>query len=389
MAFVEINPPYESLLRRQNLLTPARLLALPGVIVSGHPDRNVARVRVGPVVAYLKREHGVRWRDRLVNALAGFGFSSGSVREARALKALGHLSCVPDWLAFGEGDDGRAFLLVRQVDGATDLPSFLRGLPDGRAIRLRVARQIGRAIAQVHAAGFDHPELSAKHVLISRRGGHVTILDWQRARVRLALGRRVRRRDLAMLHATLPDKLAGAGERLACLRAYSAASRRALATASAPMIHRQALRLLRGKRVRQAREGPTAFGQDGVVWLDGEAVCATEQFWGELGENRAAWLECFRSGVMIGRNRIALPDGRPAVLIAARRRAPLRWLWSLVRGKPFMADEVRQAGVLFRLRLQGVAAPRLLAFGQRRPRPWLTESFILTEPAATADGGAE
>jgi hypothetical protein len=40
---------------------------------------------------------------------------------------------------------------------------------------------------------------------------------------------------------------------------------------------------------------------------------------------------------------------------------------------------MRQAGVFFRRQKHGLPAPRVLAFGQRRPLPWRVDSFLLTE----------
>ncbi len=74
----------------------------------------------------------------------------------------------------------------------------------------------------MHAAGFTHPDLYSKHVLVGPDGASVQFLDWQRSRRRLVLDARRRARDLAALHATLADDLARPRERLACLRGYAA-----------------------------------------------------------------------------------------------------------------------------------------------------------------------
>src|SRR6266853_132842 len=102
MAFVEVNPAYRELLERCRLVAFDDFLALPAVIVSGHPNRNVARVTLGQepaaVGAFLKREHRMPWRDRLVNAWAGFGFVSTSYREAMLLRAIRQAGIGgPDW----------------------------------------------------------------------------------------------------------------------------------------------------------------------------------------------------------------------------------------------------------------------------------------------------
>src|SRR5579885_3168913 len=126
MALVETNPRYRGLLKGAGLLSVERVLALPAVIISGHPDRNVARVTLGDgpgaVPALLKREHRVRWRDRFLNWWGGFGPVSLARREAGTLRDLQRagLPC-PEWIAAGEDDQGRAFLLVRELTSCVDL----------------------------------------------------------------------------------------------------------------------------------------------------------------------------------------------------------------------------------------------------------------------------
>src|SRR5262249_29838796 len=147
-------------------------LSLPVVIISGHPDRFVGRVVLSSgeeeFTAFLKREHHIPWRSRLASLLAGFGFVSRSLREARTLQALQRegIGCA-EWLAAGEDGKGRAFLLIREVTGAVELREYLRDEREaGR--RTAVMRVLGAALAGLHNAGFEHPDLYAKHVLINR-----------------------------------------------------------------------------------------------------------------------------------------------------------------------------------------------------------------------------
>src|SRR5207244_7864122 len=137
-------------------------------------------VTIGEDVAYLKREHRVLWRDRLRSAAAGFGFASLAVREDRTLTALrtAGVAC-PEWMAAGEDDHGRAFLLLAALPGTVDLRQYLRdraGSPP--AVRYRFARRLGAALAAIHAAGFDHPDLYAKHVLVAPATEQCYFLDW-------------------------------------------------------------------------------------------------------------------------------------------------------------------------------------------------------------------
>ncbi len=130
--FLEISPRYRAFFRERGWTDPEHFLALPGDtphIVSGHPDRHVARVSFGVnspfALAFLKREHRVTWKVRLINALAGFGWVSRSLREARTLQALQREGIPgPEWLAAGEDSRGRAFLLVRELPGV-ELRAFL------------------------------------------------------------------------------------------------------------------------------------------------------------------------------------------------------------------------------------------------------------------------
>ena len=134
MAFLKINPRYRQLLEQQGLVAPADFLNMPSVIICGHPDRHVARVTLGTgpgaVPAYLKREHRVPWKDRLLNAIAGFGFVSKSSREASILSCLlrAGVRC-PDWIAVGEDRKGRAFLLLRKLTGYQGSAVVFGGLP--------------------------------------------------------------------------------------------------------------------------------------------------------------------------------------------------------------------------------------------------------------------
>ena len=91
-------------------------------------------------VVYLKREMQVRWTTRLGNFLAGSGWVSRCVREATILEALERDDLPgPRWLATGEDDKGRAFLLVLEVPGAVPLASMLGGKKKGKSILVGTA----------------------------------------------------------------------------------------------------------------------------------------------------------------------------------------------------------------------------------------------------------
>jgi tRNA A-37 threonylcarbamoyl transferase component Bud32 len=396
MAFVETNPRYRDLLEQQGLVSAEDFLALPAVIVSGHPDRNVSRVTIGTeatrLSAFLKREHRIRWKDRLLNAFAGFGWVCKSHRESMTLRELEQagIRC-PEWLAVAEDDQGRGFLLVRDLPGAVELRSFLRDrqhLP-ARA-RDRFARRLGAALAQVHNSGWDHPDLYSKHILVDPESQAVCFLDWQRTCRRQSISWRRRWRDLAALAATVSEELASPAERLVCLRAYlrqcrvARISGRINLLAVAFRIFEHEKRLLRRRRIRDLRRLPLPSASQGLIWLKGEELCVTPEFQAELNGQVPPWLlpdnVLIPSGRCEVQSQVYLHGGRRACLV--RRRQSRFWgqIWAWLRRRKVVSPELRQAGRLFRQERSGISGPRLLAVGQRWVSPWWVESFLLTEP---------
>jgi tRNA A-37 threonylcarbamoyl transferase component Bud32 len=382
---IHINPCYGALLSQHGIDDPDAIWTLPGVVVSGHPDRNVSQVCLGgETMAFLKRELRVPWRERLHNAWAGFGLVSKARREAvmlGAARAAG-LPC-PEWIAVGRAGDGQAFLLVAERK-ADDLRSFLTNQKRSARYRWHFARRLGHTFAAVHDAGFDHPDLYAKHILVDA-DGEVCLLDWQRSRHSKKVAWRQRRRDLAALDATLASDAAGPRERLAFLKAYlNAAQIRLPRTQAAHQIRAEAEAMIGKRHVRQAREAITVDRQH-VVWLEGEALCVTPDYLEETAGRIPNTVRPARLGV--GR-----VEHRPFKLTGSdrgqlsRREAfdPVGRLVAALGGRRRMSPEVRQAGLLYRLQRHAVTGPRLLAFGQRWVGLWRLQSMLLTQSPAGA-----
>ena len=394
-AFVEIHPRYRAFLRRQGLSEARHFLGLSGVVVSGHPDRSVARTILSDgeetIYAFVKRETGVSWSVRLASASAGFGFVSRSLREARTLEALERegVGC-PEWLAAGEDEHGRAFLLVREAPGATELRAWL-GLQTDPVVRRGLAHALGLALARMHAAGFSHPDLYSKHVLVGANRAAVQFLDWQRSRRRVALSRRRRARDLAALHATLTDDLASWRERLLCLSAYFAG----LNAGGVAGPRRGFLRLvlfytkrsLRRRHVREKRQPPLTWGAQQWLTLHDGALCVTPALFAVWPNRPPDWLALDRQpdapDRAVTRRWLTTADGAPALLVRRRRRPTAADLLRRLRGRPVPSPEQRQAELLLRLQRHAVPAPVVLAMGRRASSGRL-DSFLLTRPAAGA-----
>jgi tRNA A-37 threonylcarbamoyl transferase component Bud32 len=405
MAFVEIHSRCRPPMARLGLAKAEDFLALSGVVCSGHLDRHVARVRLGSdpdaIPALLKREHRIRWRDRLANALAGFGFVSKSRREFAFLTTLeaNGIGC-PQAIAAGE-DNGRAFLLIRELSDWRDLRKELEQLRSAPLCQsFTLARKLGETLAEMHGAGVEHRDLYSKHVLVRTRPAacpQFCFLDWQRGRQRGRLNWANRWRDLAALDATLAGELASPRLRLQALRAYlkrCAEIRAGLGRLSEPRpsgsgptlaaaaheIRRLSLRLQQRRRIREMRQPPLPLGTQNLIWIDGEALQVTREFRDELGGQIPDWLRETRPAAPLSVQTVPLPGLRFAELVTRWANRPWRCLWAWLRRQPVVAPELESMKTILRLERYGVVMPRLLAAGQKRTGPWQMESFLLTEP---------
>jgi heptose I phosphotransferase len=383
--FVNFHAAHRAWLRELRLCEPEDFLRLEALIVSGHPGREVGRLTLGTGsaarVVYLKREQTSSWLTRLGNFVAGFGWVARPVREAQMLEALQRDGLPgPRWLATGEDASGASFLLVEEVPDTTGLTRALEGLEGDK--RRQVAVRLGRLLACLHEAGFFHRDLYAKHVLVDP-GGAVHLLDWQRARRGAWITRAARIRDLAALHATLPDHLAGPRDRLALLRAYAGPERANLRWL-AREVQKEARRLLRHRHIREKRQPPPA-GAQAWICLDGQALAITPVL-ADLYQGTAPdWLPLDHQPLPPrgeeSRQGMALPGNRKALLV---RRRGWPGLACLIRawlgGRPIISAHQRRATLLWRLQRHGVMSARVLAVGQRRPVWWCVDSFLLIEP---------
>lgn len=360
---LSVNPEFADAFARAGLIDELAFLDLPGEVVSGHPDRHVCRVELPCGAFYLKRQHVVGWKERFRNWRAGFGWVSRCSREADVLSELNERDLpAPRWAAFGE-HAGRAFLLVKEVSGARELRAVLSDSELSPAARHDLARRLGRAVAAVHAAGYSTPDLTAKHVLVKSNGAFV-FLDWQNA-ARGPVSEADRADALGALHASLAG--ASRADRVRLFRAYG----------DVPLerIERAAAKHAKRRSVRDQLQ-PRA-GEQRLVWLAGEAVCA-------IPEVAAAWpapavtAPFYDSPPGAIRLQIA---GRDAVLVRGRECAPLGRFRAWLKATPYRSAGANVGRVLFHLERYGVPAPRLLAFGQRLTGAASCEWFALYEPA--------
>jgi tRNA A-37 threonylcarbamoyl transferase component Bud32 len=392
-AYLRVNPRFLPLMQHLGLTSPRAILSLPAVIVSGHPDRNVSRVTLGAgqgaVNAFLKREHRVRFPQRILNFFSGFGPVSLSQREADTLDRLrrAEKGC-PEWIAVGADGRGRAFLLVEEISGCVDLRRFLSDWTGSAPVRHRFAKQLGETLARLHESGFVHRDLYAKHILVQAESHALHFLDWQRSPRRHRISPRERWHDLAALDATLAEELADPRERLLCLHAYcKSADIRGIASVQAlTAIRKQRRLLLQRRHIREARQLPEATKKQELIWLDGEALCITPDYFQNWNGKLPSADQPPPRGDHVRRDGVLLSQGENAFLTRRRSNRFFAWMLTWFGANPLVAPEVRHAGLLFRLQRYGVRTARLLAFGQRPSWPWRIESFLLTESPADARG---
>jgi tRNA A-37 threonylcarbamoyl transferase component Bud32 len=149
--------------------------------------------------------------------------------ELRALDEAARAGVpVPEALGFVSRPAGlstrRGWLLAREVAGAADALAFLASRP-GAARRRGVLESAGRAMRRLHDAGFEHPDLHLKNLLVTERGD-VLVLDLDAARRRDALTHEQRLAGLFRFD-RYAAKQAAAGrsvsraDRMRVLRAYA------------------------------------------------------------------------------------------------------------------------------------------------------------------------
>ncbi len=377
---IVFHPRYERFLRRLGLDSADAVLALRGEIICGHPDRHVARVELGSRVVFLKREHVVGLRTRIRNRFAGFGPVSRSEREARTLQQLEAAGLPgPQWLAYGEDGYGRAFLLVDELAGMSDLRTLLSDNSLSSADRRELAGRLGVAIAELHSAGFGTPELAAKHVFVSPATYAATLIDWQSSMRRPPTEAECVR-QLATLHASLPDDLATPRERLRFARTYLRLTNptgrfsQSVRAILAESVHRS--------RRSSARDQRHAHPAPRLVWLAEEAVCVVPELVADW-PTPAVCEPFYPTRPTIdepsSQEWVTFPSGRRGLVVRFTNVDPLGRFVSAIRERPWRSPATVASRILIQLQRAGIPAPQLLAFGQRFTSSISAQSFVLYE----------
>lgn len=375
-AFVVVHPRYRSWLAKCGLVRPEAFLELHGEIVSGHHDRHVMRVHLAQRVVFLKREHRIGWRVRLRNWRDGFGFVSRSEREAGMLKHFDEKALDgPQLIAYGENDTGQAFLMVDSLAGSLDL-RVAAGTVRQPGLRHELCQRVGQTIAEFHSRNVSTPDLAAKHVFVRPDNGAVTVLDWPSAKRDAALTFDGRAHSLAQLDASLAAMLVSPRERLRCLRAYCRRQwGQPKLRAWVAKIQSLQAGLAKRSSIRDQQCDASVMESQRLVWLaENEAVCVTPKIakhWPQPAVCSPYYFE--PPGAVM----VTACDGGPATLHRFRTFAPRGRVTAALSGKSWRSPALLMVKGLFRKQREGLATPRVLAFGQRLTGRFTAESFVL------------
>jgi len=207
-----------------------------GEVVNRHGVREVVRLTLtgcdGPRTVYLKRFGPTHLKDALKDLVRLRRVRTPALVECTMLRALRDAGFgAPAVIACGErhvlGRDRASFVMVDALNTGRPLDEVLKGLADP-ARRRGLLAATASFVRRLHAAGFSHGDLFAKHLFVSREDDG----DWSVSVIDLARGRRDattsparRARDLAALMVSIDPGVTSVRERRTFLLEYLGADR--------------------------------------------------------------------------------------------------------------------------------------------------------------------
>jgi heptose I phosphotransferase len=373
----------------------------------GHRGRDIVRLQLVrpqqlPQTVYIKRERQARWKTLLRNSLAGCGYWTLARAEFEILQRLAAqgIGCPKPMVCLQSGfPRPRSCLVLEELADAVSLSSMLAGplRDEPRPRRDQFFTALGREVARLHGTGIDQPELFTSHIFVAAReaGWQFSFLDFQRSTCRACVKVPRRIGDLAALWATLPRRLADTADREAFFDAYLSGSQLEYrGTEIITGVARRVDKLLTRRRIWEIRESDTEEHRSvhslesievGQMWVDRDFRPALEG----RGLSRFDAMMTTASGRCLRRLadrenwRLDLPADatRPggAYLKRHRVRSLGGWLRAKVGAGPGETAGHVEARNVARLSRAGIAAMRLIAYGQKLHDDGLQESFVLTE----------
>lgn len=202
------------------------LMSMPGEVYRQTGGRQTLRVSIAGQDYFLKRHHGVGWREIFKNLLQLRLPVLGAGTEVRAIRRLEALG-VPTMHCAGWGERGRnparreSFVLTRALTGTVSLEDFCAGWGPRRrwttqqiSLKRQLLRQLATTARALHENGVNHRDFYLCHFLLSQdspglaRPGqalHLHLIDLHRTQLRARTPRRWRVKDIAGLYFSALD----------------------------------------------------------------------------------------------------------------------------------------------------------------------------------------
>ncbi|MBI1904083.1 MAG: hypothetical protein HYS13_23525 [Planctomycetia bacterium] len=403
-----IDPEHAAFVARHKLDDLDGLLArADGQLVTPlHRQRETMRLDIalpgGTPFLVLKREPNVGAKDLLRRALQGHGLWTPPRAEMEILRKLRDVGVhCPRPIACVQrvGWRSQGCLVTAGLAGVQLVSAYLaRPLRQAEShVRESLFEQLGQETARLHDAGVFHRRLFANNVYVQTGDGPPTIgfFDFRHGHLVRSLPNAKRAWDLASLLSTISRRLATPHQRHALLDAYLHESDLVhCGMELIALVEKDVEELLKLRRIWEIRESdtdthlavrPLDSVETGRMWID-------RQFRPSL---ESAGIDTFDRimGTKEGRCLRALPDRenwrieihaahKPrcgAYLKKHHVRDWATWLRAKVGAGPGSTAGRIEAQNIARLSRSGIAAMRLISYGEKLHADGLLESFVLTE----------
>jgi len=210
------------------------LSALDGAVLRHTARRRTLRAVIAGNPYFAKAHDGVGWKEIAKNLMVLKRPVLGARDEFEACRRLAERGvAAPTVAAFGEYGTNparrRSVILCDALEGFVSLEdvgnAWTKGSPPP-GFKQRLVKAVGRLTAEMHAAGVNHRDYYACHLLadqgaLDRGDPGLAVIDLHRAQVRVAAPRRWRRRDLAALLYSVSTMPLTSRDRLRFVAAYT------------------------------------------------------------------------------------------------------------------------------------------------------------------------
>lgn len=358
-----INPDESNRVQKMGLTSPEFVEQLQSIVVSGHVRRNVSRARVCGHEIFIKREHEVRFFDRLKSFIEGQGFISLAAREVNILNQLKTLS--PTWLAWGERD-GRSWLVLDSIGPCESFFDFFKN-DKNHTSRAYVLSQIAEGLSHIHSLGIYQSDLFAKHIFILPDRS-IRFLDWQRARISNSISYSMRKRCFQNLYQSIPMNLISPDEWKYFIKCYQ---------------DQLGLKFDIESFLNELRTNPISRTQlryavmpsvdQELMRFEGESLCAIPDFYSDL---------------LPILDDLYQPRTTPEILSVRGEQFSfessaypfsMSRFFNRIQGKVWRSPHLKTARLLLHLERYGCLSNKLIAYGQQLTR-FGGRSFVLSKP---------